>query len=91
MFFISFLQFGFKGGGEIEIFAPPPKNNISNECKEVSEVSANENELLGSGDVQATNQMAQSLEMVHEFGAGEMPEEDNEGFATAQAGKNKLM
>lgn len=36
--------------------------------------------------LEAPTQMAQSLEMVHEFGAGEMPEEDNEGFATAQTG-----
>lgn len=36
--------------------------------------------------LEAPTQMAHSLEMVHEFGAGEMPEEDNEGFATAQTG-----
>ncbi|XP_048744878.2 transforming acidic coiled-coil-containing protein 2-like isoform X2 [Ostrea edulis] len=79
-------NFGFQGGGEIEIFAPPPKSSTTTEGKEVAEVPVNENDLPGSGDVEVTNQMAQSLEMVHEFGAGEMPEEDNEGFATAQAG-----
>lgn len=41
---------------------------------------------MAQNAMEAPNQMAQSLEMVHEFGAGEMPEEDNEGFATAQTG-----
>lgn len=41
---------------------------------------------MAQNALEAPTQMAQSLEMVHEFGAGEMPEEDNEGFATAQTG-----
>ncbi|XP_061184273.1 transforming acidic coiled-coil-containing protein 2-like isoform X2 [Saccostrea echinata] len=79
-------NFGFQGGGDIEIFAPPPKNSNPSEDKQQAETIANEHDLPGSHDVEVTNQMTHSLEMVHEFGAGEMPEEDNEGFATAQAG-----
>ena len=37
-------------------------------------------------DLETPTPMAQSLEMVHEFGAGEMPEEDNEGYAITHAG-----
>ncbi|XP_022340344.2 uncharacterized protein LOC111134993 isoform X4 [Crassostrea virginica] len=92
-------NFGFQGGGDIEIFAPPPKDTES-----VSE----DNNIPNTGEVETTNQsadsevnstnhnnpndletptpMAQSLEMVHEFGAGEMPEEDNEGYAITHAG-----
>ncbi|KAJ8316918.1 hypothetical protein KUTeg_004822 [Tegillarca granosa] len=56
--------------------------------------SANQNDLLSErkscdiestshmeGSLEMANQMERSLEMMHEFGAGEMPEEENEGFA----------
>lgn len=97
-------NFGFQGGGDIEIFAPPPKDTTQteslaeeNNIPSSDEVIETTNETAAPSDekvtnhmaqnaLEAPNQMAQSLEMVHEFGAGEMPEEDNEGFATAQTG-----
>ncbi|XP_011455191.3 transforming acidic coiled-coil-containing protein 2 isoform X4 [Magallana gigas] len=97
-------NFGFQGGGEIEIFAPPPKDTTQTESvteennkPSLDEVIETTNKTAAPNDEKVTNhmaqnaleaptQMAQSLEMVHEFGAGEMPEEDNEGFATAQTG-----
>lgn len=97
-------NFGFQGGGDIEIFAPPPKDTTQteslaeeNNIPSSDEVIETTNEIAAPSDekvtnhmaqnaLEAPNQMAQSLEMVHEFGAGEMPEEDNEGFATAQTG-----
>lgn len=97
-------NFGFQGGGDIEIFAPPPKDTTQteslaeeNNIPSSDEVIETTNEIVAASDekvtnhmaqnaLEAPNQMAQSLEMVHEFGAGEMPEEDNEGFATAQTG-----
>lgn len=97
-------NFGFQGGGDIEIFAPPPKDTTQTESvteennkPSLDEVIETTNQTAAPSDEKVTNhvaqnaleaptQMAQSLEMVHEFGAGEMPEEDNEGFATAQTG-----
>lgn len=97
-------NFGFQGGGDIEIFAPPPKDTTQTESvteennkPSLDEVIETTNKTAAPSDEKVTNhmaqnaleaptQMAQSLEMVHEFGAGEMPEEDNEGFATAQTG-----
>lgn len=97
-------NFGFQGGGDIEIFAPPPKDTTQTESvteennkPSLDEVIETTNKTAAPNDEKVTNhmaqnaleaptQMAQSLEMVHEFGAGEMPEEDNEGFATAQTG-----
>lgn len=39
------------------------------------------------GNLEMSNQMERSLEMMHEFGAGEMPEEENEGFAPVSDGE----
>ncbi|XP_067658075.1 transforming acidic coiled-coil-containing protein 3-like [Haliotis asinina] len=86
-------NFGFQNTGEdIEIFAPEKK--AADPTEPVTDSQADPlpaNQLpvvedLKSHDKEAANQMADSLEMVHDFGAGEdgeMPECDNEGFVPA--------
>ncbi|XP_046379101.2 transforming acidic coiled-coil-containing protein 2-like isoform X3 [Haliotis rufescens] len=70
---------------------PPPANQLPVE----EDLQSHDKEVakqlpvvqgLKSHDKEAANQMADSLEMVHDFGAGEdgeMPECDNEGFVPA--------
>ncbi|XP_046580075.1 nucleolar and coiled-body phosphoprotein 1-like isoform X2 [Haliotis rubra] len=86
-------NFGVQNTGEdIQIFAPEEK--AADPTEPVTDSQADPlptNQLpvvedLKSHDKEAANQMADSLEMVHDFGAGEdgeMPERDNEGFVPA--------
>lgn len=74
---------------------PPPANQLPVE----EDLQSHDKEVakqlpvvqgLKSHDKEAANQMADSLEMVHDFGAGEdgeMPECDNEGFVPASDGE----
>ncbi|XP_060068136.1 transforming acidic coiled-coil-containing protein 3-like isoform X2 [Ylistrum balloti] len=91
-------NFGAQGDEDIQIFAPKKESSPSlpQEDESVRETipvmegnvskqqTTNEEAGSGSGDVETSDQMAQSLEIMHDFGAAEMPDSDeNEGFVPA--------
>ncbi|XP_033756788.1 transforming acidic coiled-coil-containing protein 2-like isoform X2 [Pecten maximus] len=87
-----------QGDDDIHIFVPKKESSPSppreeepvkvavpgTEEPDSKQETTNEEAATGSGDAESSNQMAQSLEMMHDFGAAEMPDSDeNEGFVPA--------
>ncbi|XP_021348617.1 transforming acidic coiled-coil-containing protein 1-like isoform X2 [Mizuhopecten yessoensis] len=63
----------------------PVKEEVPlNEEADPKQQTTNEEAGTGSGEIDSSNQMTRSLEMMHDFGAAEMPDSDeNEGFVPA--------
>ncbi|XP_069140133.1 transforming acidic coiled-coil-containing protein 3-like isoform X2 [Argopecten irradians] len=69
---------------EEEPIKEPEEAITANEEPQSKQTSTNEEVATESADMEPPNQMAQSLEMMHDFGAAEMPDSDeNEGFVPA--------